>query len=159
MWDSDESFHLGRHPLSRAEIAAVGLPAHFARYVQRLRVIAGESGLRLGLWADMLALLPEAIPLLPDGHRRLRLVLLPVQPAAADRTAQLPGVRPCRAAAGPGNRILGLSMNGAFRHESLPVFGERRLAQYPRLVAPLAGRWGPRIPGFVLGARPGWGSR
>ncbi len=63
----DESFHLGKHPLSRAEIAAVGLPAHFARHVARLHAAASARGLRLGLWADMLALLPEAVPLLPAG--------------------------------------------------------------------------------------------
>jgi hypothetical protein len=63
----DESYHLGRHPLSQAEIAKVGLAGHFAGYVGRLHGLAEARGLRLGLWADMLALLPGAIPLLPRG--------------------------------------------------------------------------------------------
>ncbi|TAG33359.1 MAG: glycoside hydrolase family 20, partial [Verrucomicrobia bacterium] len=63
----DESFHLGKHPLSRAEVAERGLAAHFAAYVTRLHAAATRHGLRLGLWADMLALLPEAIPLLPQA--------------------------------------------------------------------------------------------
>ena len=36
----DESFHLGRHPLSRAEIADIGLAAHFAGHVRRMEGIA-----------------------------------------------------------------------------------------------------------------------
>jgi len=62
----DESFHLGKHPLSRAEIAEVGLATHFARHVGRLHAAAARRGLRLGLWADMLALLPAAVPQLPQ---------------------------------------------------------------------------------------------
>ena len=60
----DESFHLGKHPLCRAEVAEIGLAAHFAGHVNRLHAAAARHGLRLGLWADMLALLPEAIALL-----------------------------------------------------------------------------------------------
>ncbi|MFZ1054090.1 MAG: family 20 glycosylhydrolase, partial [Opitutaceae bacterium] len=41
----DESFSLGRHPLSVAEIADVGLGAHFGRYVQRLYRVAQGRGL------------------------------------------------------------------------------------------------------------------
>jgi len=43
----DESYNLGRHPLSRAEIAEVGLAAHFAKYVRRLNGQAESFGLRL----------------------------------------------------------------------------------------------------------------
>ena len=63
----DESFSLGRCPRCRAEVEQVGLAAHFAGHATRLAALAQALGLRMGLWADMLALLPEAIPLLPRG--------------------------------------------------------------------------------------------
>jgi hypothetical protein len=121
----DESYHLGRHPLSRAEIAEVGLAGHFARYVQRLHGLAGGQGLRLGLWADMLALLPAAIPLLPRDviaydwyyypfRRRPRLELR--------NFAEYDLAAPLRAR---GIEYWGCPMNGAFRHEPLPIAGER----------------------------------
>ncbi len=121
----DESFQLGRHPLSRAEIAEVGLATHFARYVGRLHGVAAAAGLRLGLWADMLALLPEAIPELPPDviaydwyyypfARRPRIELHNF--AAYDLAA------PLRAR---GIEYWGCPMNGAFRFEPMPVFGDR----------------------------------
>jgi hypothetical protein len=121
----DESYHLGQHPLSRAEIAASGLPAHFAGHVGRLHGLAGGLGLRLGMWADMLALLPEAIPLLPPDivaydwyyypfGRRPR---LEVHNFAAYDLA--PALR------ARGIEYWGCPMNGAFRYEPLPIFGER----------------------------------
>lgn len=121
----DESFQLGRHPLSRAEVAEIGLARHFARYVGRLRTVAADSGLRLGLWADMLALLPEAIPELPpdviayDWYyypfvRRPRLEL--------HNFAEYDLATPLRAR---GIEYWGCPMNGAFRFEPLPVFGDR----------------------------------
>jgi hypothetical protein len=121
----DESYHLGRHPLSRAEIAEVGLAGHFARYVLRLHALAGDLGLRLGLWADMLALLPAAIPLLPAGviaydwyyypfGRRPRLELRNF--AEYDLAGPL---------CARGVEYWGCPMNGAFRHEPLPIAGER----------------------------------
>jgi hypothetical protein len=121
----DESYHLGRHPLSRAEIAEIGLAGHFARYVQRLAALAGDQGLRLGLWADMLALLPEAIPLLPPGviaydwyyypfRRRPRLELR--------NFAEYDLAAPLRAR---GVEYWGCPMDGAFRHEPMPIVRER----------------------------------
>jgi hypothetical protein len=137
----DESFHLGKHPLSRAEVAEVGLAAHFARHVTRLHAAAARHGLRLGLWADMLALLPEAIPLLPSGlslydwyyhpftrHPRVELYNFSEYNLPALLTnAQVSGLSP---------QVSGLSaevshscwacpMNGAFRHESAPVWTDR----------------------------------
>jgi hypothetical protein len=121
----DESYHLGRHPLSRAEIAEAGLPAHFARHVRRLREIAAALGLRIGMWADMLALLPQAIPLLPGDvaaydwyyhpfRRRPRLELRNF----ADYDLSGPLRR-------RGIEYWGCPMSGAFRHEPLPVCRER----------------------------------
>ena len=121
----DESFALGRHPRSRAEIADIGLAAHFARYVGRLRELAHARGLRLGMWADMLALLPEAIPLLPRDliaydwsyypfrrHPRVELY----------NFAEVDLATPLQA---HGIEYWGCPMNGAFRYEPLPVFGDR----------------------------------
>jgi len=121
----DESYNLGRHPLSRAEIAEVGLAAHFAKYVRRLNGQAESFGLRLGLWADMLALIPEAIGLLPAGiiaydwyyhpfHGRPRLEVRNF--AEYDLTAALRGRR---------IDYWGCPMAGSFRHEPLPIFRER----------------------------------
>ncbi|MEI6861354.1 MAG: family 20 glycosylhydrolase [Verrucomicrobiota bacterium] len=121
----DESFHLGKCPRCRAEVARHGLAAHFAGYATRLHGLAATLGLRTGLWADMLALLPDAIPLLPRGliaydwyyypftrHPRLELRNFSEYDLVPALRAQ-------------GIEHWGCPMNGAFRHEPLPVFGER----------------------------------
>jgi hypothetical protein len=121
----DESYFLGRHPLSRVEIAKSGLAAHFARYVHRLNGQAKERGLRLGLWADMLALLPETIDLLPFGVIAYDWYYHPFgdRPrievrnfAEYDLTPKLSGRK---------IDYWGCPMAGSFRHEVLPVFRER----------------------------------
>jgi hypothetical protein len=121
----DESFHLGRHPLSRAEVAEVGLATHFARYVGRLRDAAGGAGLRLGLWADMLALLPAAIPQLPADVIAYDWYYYPF---ARHPRVELHNFADCDLA-GPlrarGIEYWGCPMNGAFRFEPMPVFGDR----------------------------------
>jgi hypothetical protein len=121
----DESYHLGRHPLSRAEIEEAGLAAHFARYVQRLNGQAKPLGLRLGLWADMLALLPEAIGLLPPGVIAYDWYYYPFgdRPRMEVRNfAEYDLVAGLR-----GRKIdyWGCPMAGSFRHEPLPIFRER----------------------------------
>ncbi|MBW8781727.1 MAG: family 20 glycosylhydrolase [Verrucomicrobia bacterium] len=121
----DESFHLGKHPLSRAEIARFGLAEHFARYVGRLHELVRPHGLRMGIWADMLALLPEAIPRLPRGltaydwyyypfkrHPRVELFNFAEYDLA-------PALRAREIA------YWGCPMNGSFRYEPLPVFADR----------------------------------
>jgi len=121
----DESFHLGKHPLSRREVAEIGLGAHFARHVGRLRELTKSLGLEMGMWADMLYFLPEAIPLLPRGliaydwyyypfgrHPRVEFFNF------AERDL-VPALRR------QGIAYFGCPMNGAFRHEPLPVFGDR----------------------------------
>ncbi len=121
----DESFQLGRHPLSQAEVAEVGLATHFARYVQRLHDLAQGQGLRMGLWADMLALLPDAIPQLPveviayDWYyhafrHRPRFELFNYR--------EIDLATPLRAR---GIEYWGCPMNGAFRFEPMPTFGDR----------------------------------
>ena len=121
----DESFSLGRCPRCRADIARRGLAAHFAGHVGRLHELTHALGLRLGLWADMLALLPAAIPRLPRDviaydwyyypfgrHPRVEL----------HNFAEVDLAAPLRAR---GLEYGGCPMNGAFRHEALPVFGDR----------------------------------
>jgi hypothetical protein len=163
----DESFHLGKHPLSRAEIAEVGLAAHFARHVTRLRFAATRHGLRLGLWADMLALLPDAIPLLSPVGLNVSSsspaeaepsAVQPFSPSAFPQPDSSPGLSLYDWYYHPFTRhprvelynffeynlpgllakaqVSGLSpqvshshwacpMNGAFRHESAPVWTDR----------------------------------
>jgi hypothetical protein len=123
----DESFHLGKHPLSRAEVAEVGLAAHFARHVTRLHAAAARHGLRLGLWADMLALLPEAIPLLP-AHAGLAAYDWYYHPFGRHPRMELYNfaeydLAPALSAAGIA--YWACPMNGAFRHESAPVWTDR----------------------------------
>ncbi len=121
----DESFQLGRHPLSRREIARIGLPAHFARYVARLRDLTSSLGLRMGLWSDMLYFLPEAIPLLPTDiaayewyyypfMRRPRVELFNFAESDVGERLRARGIE-----------YWGCPMNGAFRFEPLPHFGDR----------------------------------
>lgn len=121
----DESFLLGRHPLSRAEIARIGLAAHFAAHATRLEAITRSLGLRLGLWADMLALLPAAIPLLPRGIAAYDWYYHPFHrlPRVELHNFREYDLAPALHRQGIG--YWGCPMNGAFRFEPLPVFGER----------------------------------
>ncbi len=121
----DESYHLGRHPRSRAEIARVGLAAHFARYVARLHALATAQELRLGLWADMLALLPAAIPLLPRGVVAYDWYYYPFgrRPRLELRNFAEYDLAPALRARGI--EYWGCPMDGAFRHEPLPIVRER----------------------------------
>jgi len=121
----DESYHLGVHPRSRAEIAKIGRAGHFASHVRRLHGLASAQGLRLGLWADMLALLPAAVPLLPRDviaydwyyHPFRRLPRIELRNFA---DYDLAG--PLRAR---GIEYWGCPMDGAFRHEPMPIVRER----------------------------------
>lgn len=121
----DESFHLGKCPRCRVEVQEQGLAAHFAGHVTRLHRLAMERGLQFGLWADMLYFIPEAIPLLPRGITAYDWYYYPFR-----RTPRveffnfaehdlLPALRR------QDIRYYGCPMNGAFRYEPLPVFGDR----------------------------------
>ena len=118
----DESFSLGRHPLCAAEVARDGLPAHFGRYVQRLNGVASGRGLRLGLWADMLALLPGAIAHLPPGIIAYDWYYYPfgLRPRIELRNFAEYDIEPALRARGI--EYWGCPMNGSFRHEPLPVY-------------------------------------
>ncbi len=121
----DESFHLGKHPLSRKEIARIGLAAHFAGHVQRLHALTRSLGLRMGMWADMLYYIPEAITQLPPDvimyewyyygfPRRPRVELFNF--AESDVGGRL------RA---HGMTVWGCPMNGSARYEPMPHFTDR----------------------------------
>ncbi|HTJ79951.1 MAG TPA: family 20 glycosylhydrolase [Rariglobus sp.] len=121
----DESFHLGKHPLSRAEIARIGLAAHFAGYIDRLHTLIQPRGLRMGIWADMLAFIPEAIPQLPRGLVAYDWYYYPF---ARHPRVELFNFAECDLApafATQGIAYWGCPMNGSFRYEPLPVFADR----------------------------------
>ena len=121
----DESFHIGKCPYCREEIVRQGLAQHFAGHVGRLHAIARFLGLRMGIWADMLNFIPEAIPLLPASiiaydwyyypfrrHPRVELF----------NFAESDLATPLRAR---GIEYWGCPMNGAFRYEPLPIYSDR----------------------------------
>ena len=151
----DESFTSGGTRSAGPRSPRWAWRGHFAALRHRLHGLAGARGLRLGMWADMLALLPEAIPQLPPGITAYDWYYYPFA-GAADRAAQFRRVRPGAAAAGAGIEYWGCPMNGAFRHEPLPVFGDRlaNIRAWWRRCRPRGGRgcWSP--PGSLpAGAR------
>ncbi|MSU47133.1 MAG: glycoside hydrolase family 20 [Lacunisphaera sp.] len=121
----DESFHLGKCPHCREEVARLGLAGHFAGHVNRLHAIAGAHSLQLGLWADMLHFTPEAIPLLPRGITAYDWYYYPfgTKPRVEFFNFAERDLRP--ALQKQGIAYYGCPMNGAFRYETLPVFGDR----------------------------------
>jgi hypothetical protein len=121
----DESFDLGRHPLSRREIARIGLAAHFAGHVNRLHALTRSLGLRMGMWADMLYFLPGAIPLLPADliayewyyygfPRRPRVELFNFAESHLGERLRACGIT-----------VWGCPMNGSARYEPMPHFTDR----------------------------------
>lgn len=121
----DESYHLGQHPLSIREIRRIGLAAHFAGHVKRLQRLTDDLGLQLGMWADMLYFLPDAIPLLPPDivayewyyhafrrHPRVELFNFHAVDLATPLRRQ-------------GIAMYGCPMNGAFRYEPMPNHHDR----------------------------------
>ncbi len=121
----DESFHLGKCPRCREEVARLGLGGHFAGHVNRLHKLVEGLGLQMGLWADMLYFVPEAIPQLPAGITAYDWYYYPFnrKPRVeffnfAERDLH-PALKKQRI------RYYGCPMNGAFRYEPMPVFGDR----------------------------------
>ena len=121
----DESFHLGQCPRCREEIARLGLGGHFAGHVNRLHTVCRSLNLSMGLWADMLYFIPEAIPLLPRGVTAYDWYYYPFakKPRVEFFNFAERDLHP--ALMKQGIAYYGCPMNGAFRHEPLPVFGDR----------------------------------
>ncbi len=121
----DESFKLGQHPLSRREIKRIGRAAHFARHVQRLHKLTKALDLEMGMWADMLYFLPEAIPLLPKGITAYDWYYYPFRKhpqVEFFNYIERDLATPLRK---HGIKYWGCPMNGAFRYEPLPHFHDR----------------------------------
>ncbi|HWA28230.1 MAG TPA: family 20 glycosylhydrolase [Lacunisphaera sp.] len=121
----DESFHLGRCPRCAAEVARIGLARHFAGHVNRLHRLVSGMELQMGMWADMLYFAPEAIPMLPRGLTAYDWYYYPFSRSPkveffnfAERDLE-PALRK------QGISYYGCPMNGAFRYEPMPVFGDR----------------------------------
>lgn len=121
----DESFKIGQHPLSQREIKRIGRAAHFARHVQRLRKLTKSLDLEMGMWADMLYFLPEAIPLLPQDITAYDWYYYPFKKhpqVEFFNYIERDLATPLRK---HGIKYWGCPMNGAFRYEPLPHFHDR----------------------------------
>lgn len=121
----DESFHLGQHPRSQREIKRIGRAAHFARYVQRLRHLTKSMDLRMGIWADMLYFLPDAIPLLPKDLIAYDWYYYPFKRHPKVELFNYAESDLAKPLQDHGIEYWGCPMNGAFRHEPLPHFHDR----------------------------------
>lgn len=121
----DESFHLGHHAKSREEISAIGLAAHFAGYASRLHERISGRGLKMGMWADMLVLIPEAIPLLPHGIAAYDWYYYPFQSRPRMELYNFRDYDLAPALRARGIDYWGCPMNGAFRSEPMPIFSDR----------------------------------
>ncbi|MFZ9682363.1 MAG: family 20 glycosylhydrolase [Cephaloticoccus sp.] len=121
----DESFHLGKHPLSRREVKRIGLAGHFARYVHRLRGLTRGIDLRMGIWADMLYFLPEAIPLLPRDLIAYDWYYYPFKRHPCVELRNFVEHDLAAPLQRHGIEYWGCPMNGAFRHEPMPHFSDR----------------------------------
>jgi hypothetical protein len=121
----DESFHLGKCPRCRDEVARIGLGGHFAAHVHRLHALCRPHDLQMGLWADMLYFVPEAIPLLPRGLIAYDWYYYPFAKKPRVEFFNFAEHDLVPALRQQGIAYYGCPMNGAFRHEPLPVFGDR----------------------------------
>ena len=121
----DESFHLGKCRRCRDEVARIGLSGHFAAHVQRLNTLCGQLDLKMGIWADMLYFVPEAIPLLPRDITAYDWYYYPFAKKPRVEFFNFAERDLAPALKRQGIAYYGCPMNGAFRYEPLPVFGDR----------------------------------
>ena len=121
----DESFHLGQCPRCREEVARLGLGGHFAGHVNRLQQLTAKYDLQLGMWADMLYFVPEAIPLLPRGITAYDWYYYPFSHKPRVEFFNFAERDLFPALHKQGIHYYGCPMNGAFRYEPLPIFGDR----------------------------------
>lgn len=121
----DESFSLGKCPRCQADIAAHGLAGHFAGHVTRLHGLTRRRGLRLGIWADMLNFIPEAIGQLPRDIIAYDWYYYPFRRHPKVELFNFREVDLATPLRARGIEYWGCPMNGAFRYEPLPLFRDR----------------------------------
>jgi hypothetical protein len=121
----DESFRLGKHPLSKKEIRRIGLGGHFARYVQRLHGLVQSLGLKMSLWGDMLYFLPDSIPQLPPGITIYEWYYYSFERRPKVEIFNFVEIDIATPLKKRGIQLYGCPMSGAFRYEPLPLFHER----------------------------------
>ncbi len=121
----DESFHLGKCPRCREEVSRIGLDGHFAAHVQRLHRVCTRLELKMGIWADMLYFVPGAISQLPSGITAYDWYYYSFAKKPRVEFFNFAERDLAPALRKQGIAYYGCPMNGAFRHEPLPVFGDR----------------------------------
>lgn len=121
----DESFHLGKCPRCAAEVKRKGLGYHFSEHVRRIHALVSGQGLRLGMWADMLTFVPEAIERLPAGIVAYDWYYYPFRRLPRVELFNFAEVDLATPLKKRGIEYWGCPMNGAFRWEPLPVFRDR----------------------------------
>ncbi|WP_221032236.1 family 20 glycosylhydrolase [Actomonas aquatica] len=121
----DESFVIGRHPLAREDVATLGLGGYFARYVNELHRLCTDRQLQMGIWADMLVLFPDAIAELPAGIAAYDWYYYAFGRSPRFEAQNFRAYDLAPKLRARGIDYWGCPMNGAFRHEPLPVFGDR----------------------------------
>ena len=150
----DESFSLGRHPLCRAEVAEIGLAAHFGRYVQRLDGVARRpraAPRAVGRHAG--APSRRRSPTCPRGIIAYDWYYYPFGPGPRIELRNFAGVRPRARAPGPRRRVLGLPDERLVPPRA-PARLRREDRQHPRLVAPVPCGRRRRHAGHLVGAQP-----
>ena len=121
----DESFSIGTCPLCRAEVKKIGLPRHFANHAMRLHDISSELGLRMGMWADMLYYVPEAIAMLPKDVIAYDWYYYPFKKFPKVEFYNFADVDLTGALHKAGLDVFGCPNNGAFFYEPMTPFLDR----------------------------------
>jgi hypothetical protein len=121
----DESFHLGRCPRCRAQIAERGLAYHFADYAGKLHDLVAQHGLLMGLWADMLYFIPDAIEQLPTDVIAYDWYYYPFDRYPRVELFNFKEVDLAKPLRARGIEYWGCPMFGAFRYEPIPIFKDR----------------------------------
>lgn len=121
----DESFEIGKCPKCRKEVENIGLARHFANHATRLRHICNNLGLRMGMWADMLYYVPDAIGMLPKDVIGFDWFYYPFKKLPRVELYNFADVDLTGAMRKAGLDVYGCPNNGSFIHEPLTPFLDR----------------------------------